>query len=99
MKKIFLKYLPILFLVAALTFMIVFSHDDELSDAEIDEFEKLSNIDHTIDPRTETEEEFTSIFEGDIISIYDADNNPVSEIPLDEWENNQEYYNKKFNLN
>lgn len=99
MKKKILKYLPILFLVAALTFMIVFSHEDELSDAEIDEFERLSNIDHTIDPRTEREEEFTSVFEGGTVSIYDADDNPVSEIPLDEWENNQEYYNKKFNLN
>src|SRR5699024_11013398 len=99
MKKRILKYLPILFYVAALTFMIVFIYEDEHSDAEIDENEMLSNIDHTIDTRSEREEEFKSVFEGVTVSIYDADDNPVSEIPLDEWENNQDYYKKKFNLN
>src|SRR5690625_7030489 len=92
MKNLFSKSLPILFLVISLSFMTFFHHEDELSDREVDEFETLNNQDHTVDPRSETEVEYTTTSDGEVVSIYDEEDNQVSEIPQEDWENNKDYY-------
>lgn len=99
MKKIISQSLPILFLVTALAFMMTFHHDDTLSDKEAAEFETLSKINHTIDLRTENDEEFKSISEGETVSIVDADDDVILEISQEEWENREDYYSQKYNLN
>src|SRR5690625_4528866 len=67
MKNLFSKSLPILFLVISLSFMTFFHHEDELSDREVDEFETLNNQDHTVDPRSETEVEYTTTSDGEVV--------------------------------
>src|SRR5699024_2964143 len=99
MKNLFSKSLPILFLVISLSFMTFFQHEDELSDGEVDEFETLNNQDHTVDPTSETEDEYTTTSDGEVVSIYYEEDNQVSEIPQEDWENNKDYYSDKFNLN
>src|SRR5699024_2986407 len=98
-KNLFSKSLPILFLVISLSFMTFFHHEDDLSDREVDEFETLNNQDHTVDPRSEAEVEYTTTADGEVASVYDEEDNHVSEIPQEDWENNKDYYSDKFNLN
>ncbi len=99
MKNIISKSLPILFLVTALAFMMIFHHDDDLTDTEKADFENFLSQDNTTDPRTENDEEFKSISKGETIEVVDADDDVVLEIPQEQWENNKEYYSDKFNLN
>src|SRR5690625_2595235 len=99
MKNLFSKSLQILFLVISLSFRSFFHHEDELSDLEVDEFETLSKQDHTVDLRSETEVEDTTTSDGEVVSIYDEEDNQVSEIPQEDWENNKDYYSDNFNLN
>src|SRR5699024_2443167 len=99
MKNLFSKSLPILFLVISLSFMTFFHHADELSDGGVDEFGTLNEHDHTVDARSEPEVEYTTASDGEVVSIYDEEDNQVSEIPQEDWENNKDYYSDKFNLN
>src|SRR5699024_5969862 len=92
MKNLFSKSLPILFLVISLSFMKFFHHEEERSDRKVDEFETLYKQDHTVDPRSESEVEYTTTSNGEVVSIYDEEDNQVSEIPQEDWENNKDYY-------
>src|SRR5699024_6031268 len=89
MKNLFSISLPILFLVIFLSFMTLIYHEDELSDREVDEYETLNNKDHTVDPRYETEVEYTKKSDSEVVSIYDEEDNQVTEIPQEDWENNK----------
>src|SRR5699024_12587970 len=91
MKNLFSKSLPILFLVISLSFMTFFHHEDELSDREVDEFETLNNQDHTVDPRSENEVEYSTTSDSESVSIYDDDDYNDNEIVQEIWEYIKDY--------
>src|SRR5699024_11634534 len=70
MKNLFSKSLPILFLVISLSFMTFFNHEVELSDREVDEFEKLNNQDHTVDPRSKTKVKYMTKYDVELVYIF-----------------------------
>ena len=103
-KNKILKFLPVIFLLMALTFMMVFKHEDTLSETEAYEFKSISSVDHTIDPRAElerelTEKEFRVTSNDRLVTVYDTEGNEVFTTSLDEWEENRDLYNNKYNLN
>src|SRR5699024_1322536 len=63
-EKSFFKIVTNFIFSYSLSFMTFFHHEDELSDREVDEFETLNNQDHTVDPRSETEVEYTTTSDG-----------------------------------
>lgn len=104
MKKLLLKFLPIVFLLLALTFMTIFKHEDTLSDTEMYEFKSLSSIDHTIDQKAELEnnlndKEYTITANNEVVTVYDTEGNEIFETSLNEWEDEREFYYDKYNLN
>lgn len=104
MKRIISKFLPIFFLLFALTFMTIFKHEDTLSDSEAYEFKSLSSIDHTIDKRAELEsnlvnKEYRITSDAENVTVFDDEGNEVFQTSLTDWEENLNSYYDKYNLN
>ena len=104
MKNKVSKFLPILFLLLAITFMTLFKHEDTLSDSEKYEFEALNSIDHTIDQKANLKNSLNNKTymvdsNGDKVTVLDAEENPVFQTTENDWQENFDFYSKKYNLN
>ena len=104
MKNKVSKFLPILFLLLTMTFMTIFKHEDTLSDSEIYEFKSLSSIDHTIDQKAQLEKSLNNKTynvdsNGDKVTVLDDEDKPVFQTTENDWQENLDFYSKKYNLN
>lgn len=104
MKNIISKFLPVLFLLMAITFMTIFKHEDTLSDAEVYEFKSLNSSDQTIDQRAERmkssdNEKYAITADDEIVSVVNTDGKIIDEIARDDWEDERDFYYEKYNLN
>ncbi len=104
MKNRISKFLPVIFLLMAITFMTIFKHEDTLSDAEAYEFKSLSSSDQTIDQRAERikgsdNEKYAITADEEVVTVFNPDGSKVFETSIDDWEDEREFYYEKYNLN